>query len=226
MPDKYYLDILYPFQDKVLKIVEKLKLDFYLTGGTALGRCYLNHRYSDDLDFFVNNHKEFKKQGNSAIKALKEQWPCNVATSSDTFIRIFVEQEVKSLKLDFVNDLPSHFGELQHSSIFHRIDSWRNILSNKICALSRFEAKDIVDIVFIARHYSFEWETILNEAKEKDLWADPIEICRIINQFPINQLKTIKWINKVTIEDLKNQIATIHDDIFTGAKNSLCPKTQ
>ena len=223
MPDKYYLDTLYPFQDKVLKILENLKLDFYLTGGTALGRCYLKHRYSDDLDFFVNGHNDFKQQGNTAIKALKEQWTCDVATSSDTSIRIFVEQEEKSLKIDFVNDVPSHFGELQHSSIFHRIDSWRNILSNKICTLSRFEAKDIADIVFIARHYSFEWETILNEAKEKDLWVDPIEICQIINQFPINQLKTIKWIKKLKIEEFKKQIITIHDDIFTGAINSLYP---
>jgi len=27
--------------------------DFYLTGGTALAAFYLNHRYSEDLDFFT-----------------------------------------------------------------------------------------------------------------------------------------------------------------------------
>ncbi len=66
MQKAYYLDKLYPFQDKILKVVETLGLDFYLTGGTALGRCYLQHRYSDDLDFFVNNHNEFKKQCTAA----------------------------------------------------------------------------------------------------------------------------------------------------------------
>ena len=74
MPERYYLDTLYPFQDKILDVIGRLKLDFYLTGGTALGRCYLNHRYSDDLDFFVNNHKEFKKQCSTAINALKSRW--------------------------------------------------------------------------------------------------------------------------------------------------------
>lgn len=224
MPETYYKDLLYPFQDKILRIIESLGLGFYLTGGTALGRCYLNHRYSDDLDLFVNSHEDFKNQCNTAINALKKHWKCDVATSADTFMRIFVEAEKIALKVDFVNDLPSHFGDIQQSSIFHRIDSWRNILSNKICALGRLEVKDIADIVFIANHYRFEWETIIAEAKEKDLWVDPIEICRIIDQFPTDLLKTIKWIRTVNIQKLKKQINVIHDDIFTGSVNSLAIK--
>ncbi|MCD4795127.1 MAG: nucleotidyl transferase AbiEii/AbiGii toxin family protein [Bacteroidales bacterium] len=34
-------------------------MPFYLTGGTALVRFYLNHRYSEDLDFFVNKRKKY-----------------------------------------------------------------------------------------------------------------------------------------------------------------------
>ena len=126
-----------------------------------------------------------------------------------------------NLKLDFVNDVPAHFGQIRASSIFHRIDSWRNILSNKICALSRLEAKDLIDVVFIAMNYQFDWETIINEAKEKDLWVDPIEICRIIDQLPANLLTTIKWIENVNIDDLKKQITVVHNDIFKGSFNSL-----
>lgn len=36
--------------------------EFYLTGGTALSAFYLQHRLSEDLDFFTNNdvaEKEF-----------------------------------------------------------------------------------------------------------------------------------------------------------------------
>lgn len=217
----YYLNTLYPFQDKILKIIAPLKLDFYLTGGTALGRFYLNHRYSDDLDFFVNDHKGFKKQCSTAINALKNRWECNVATTSDRFVRIFIQQEAISLKIDFVNDVPCHFGKIQRSPIYSRIDSWRNILSNKLCAMSRLEAKDITDIVLIAKNYAFDWETIINEANQKDLWVDPIEICRIINRFPTHLLKEIKWIGDVSLDELKSQINVIHDDIFTGAVNSL-----
>lgn len=46
--------------DKILELVGKADTAFYLTGGTALGRFYLNHRYSDDLDFFVNKNTEFR----------------------------------------------------------------------------------------------------------------------------------------------------------------------
>ena len=83
------------------------------------------------------------------------------------------------------------------------------------------EVKDIADVVFIAKKYAFEWEPIVNEAKEKDLWVEPVEICRILNQFPAESLKTIKWLDKVNIEELKDQIRVLHDDIFTGASNSL-----
>jgi predicted nucleotidyltransferase component of viral defense system len=221
MPERYYLETLYPFQEKILKAIEQLGLDFYLTGGTALGRCYLNHRYSDDLDFFVNRHPGFKKQSTSVIDELKKRWDCDVAATSETFVRVFVQHEGVALKVDFVNDVASHFGSIEPSSIFNRIDSCRNILSNKLCALSRLEGKDIADIVYIAKNYAFEWETVIAEAKEKDLWVDPLEICRIIDQFPTDALKTIKWIGNVSIADLTDQIQVLHNDIFTGAANSL-----
>lgn len=41
--------------------MNKLHTPFYLTGGTAISRAYFNHRYSDDLDFFVNADENFLK---------------------------------------------------------------------------------------------------------------------------------------------------------------------
>ncbi len=61
MPDKYYSHKLYPFQDEILGKIHSLHTDFYLTGGTALGRCYLEHRYSDDLAF--RDHRRSKGKG-------------------------------------------------------------------------------------------------------------------------------------------------------------------
>jgi len=46
MQDDYYQNTLYPFQDKVLETIGKLPVGFYLTGGTALSRAYIHHRYS------------------------------------------------------------------------------------------------------------------------------------------------------------------------------------
>ena len=61
MPDKSYYNKIYAVQDEIMEIVQRQEVDFYLTGDTALSRCYLNHRYSDDLDFFINQSPDFKK---------------------------------------------------------------------------------------------------------------------------------------------------------------------
>ena len=190
--------------------------------GTALSRCYLNHRYSDDLDFFVNNHSGFKDQCNKVIAFFKQsEWDYDVATTSDTFLRLFLENDNMTMKVDFVNDVPFHYGEFEKLPIFHRVDNWRNILSNKVSALNRLEAKDIADILFTAQKYPFEWEDIILEARKKDLWVDPVEICKLIKEFPVELLLGIKWIAEIDIEKVKGAINILHDDIFYGHKNSL-----
>ncbi len=46
-----YISTIYPLQDKILKALDTANIRFYLTGETALSRCYFHHRYSDDLVF-------------------------------------------------------------------------------------------------------------------------------------------------------------------------------
>ena len=54
MDPSFYFEKFYRVQDHVLHLINALTTDFYLTGGTALSRGYLHHRFSDDLDLFVN----------------------------------------------------------------------------------------------------------------------------------------------------------------------------
>ena len=72
MPGNFYQNKLYPFQDNILQLIQNLNVSFYLTGGTVLSRFYFNHRYSDDLDFFVNANPEFKKECTLIVNRLKE----------------------------------------------------------------------------------------------------------------------------------------------------------
>jgi predicted nucleotidyltransferase component of viral defense system len=201
MPDEFYQNSLYPLQNDVLKLVEDAKLDFYLTGGTALSRCYIHHRYSDDIDLFVNENPGFKNQAEKIVYILKKQdWHVVVTTTADSFVRIMLERNKIDLKIDIVNDVPFHYGEFEKASFFSKIDNWRNILSNKICALSRLESKDIADILFISKKYQFDWEDIFNEAKEKDIWVEPLSISKLIDEFPAQKLSTIKWINPIDMD--------------------------
>jgi len=222
MLEKYYQNRVFPFQDKILQVIQEMKVPFYLTGGTALSRCYLNHRYSDDLDLFVNADPDFKTYCERVIKSMKEMpgWELQVGTVAETFVRLMLEKEGTILKIDFVNDIEFHWGGFEQCAIYNRVDNWRNILSNKFCALSRRDVKDLVDILFIAKTYHFNWEEVLDEAKQKDLWADPIEICKIIKECPLELFHSIKWISPEDIEELYLSLRGLHDDIFWGRDNS------
>jgi hypothetical protein len=100
--------MLYPLQNGTLNVVRDSGVPFYLTGGTALSRGYFGHRYSDDLDFFINDDENFH------------------------------EDEATFLKIDFVNDIVPHYGDFVETEIFPRLDNVRNILSNKLGAVFRF----------------------------------------------------------------------------------------
>jgi len=222
MPDKSYYNKLYAFQDEILKIIPRQKVDFYLTGGTALSRCYLNHRYSDDLDLFINQASDFKKQVQKVVTAFRQgRIKLEVGTAADSFLRITVLKDRMHLIIDFVNDLEFHYGGFETAEFYPKIDSWRNILSNKLCAVSRLEPKDFADLLFIAKSYTFDWPEIIEEAKSKDLWVNPLDVSRIIKKFPINLLDSVKWVIPVEKKALELQRLQMHDDIFYGRANSL-----
>ena len=158
MSESYYTNSLYPLQDKVLQVVEEIDNEFYLTGGTALGRVYLGHRYSEDLDLFVNRIPNFKQIADKIITQLKKSFPgTEIAVLFEDFARIFIPGEQHPLKIEFVNDVEFHTGDIIFTDFFSRIDSWENILSNKICALSRNDSKDVADLVFLSMKYHFTW---------------------------------------------------------------------
>ena len=223
MHDDYYQNTLYPLQDKILEIVGKLPVGFYLTGGTALSRAYLHHRYSDDLDFFVNDAPDFKSQVNILIKALADaDHPIDISVADDGFARIFVFDGDSSLKLDFVNDVPFRKGTPIVTPLFVRTDNLNNILSNKVTALGRYSTKDVADIVYICESLKFSWEIIINDASEKDLWVNPVNVAEVLERFPVEKLHEINWmIETPSHQWFNSQINQIITDILDGNENSL-----
>jgi predicted nucleotidyltransferase component of viral defense system len=203
--------------------MENLPVDFYLTGGTALSRAYLNHRYSDDLDFFVNKNPGFEHQVELIITSIrKEKLKIEIASTSDSFSRVFVYQNKGILKIDFVNDIPYRTGVPLSTSLFSKTDIVKNILSNKLTALSRLSAKDVVDIVYIALNYGFSWTEIMKEAAEKDMWINAIDASKILDSFPSGKLEEINWVNIPHDTVLfENQLRLLIADLLKGERNSL-----
>jgi len=222
MPDVFYTDKVYPFMDRVLSLLRAVESSFYLTGGTALGRHYLHHRYSDDLDLFVNQADDFRDQVKKALEVLRRGGIAfDVGTAADDFVRILARQGKTPLKIDFINDVAFHYGDLQEAAFYPRIDHWRNILSNKLCALSRREPKDMADILSIANRFPFAWPEIFREARQKDLWVEPVEISRSIQEFPMALLGAVKWVTPIDPDIFAAGLKAMHRDIFHGQANSL-----
>lgn len=219
----YYQENLYPLQDKALQRIKLVAPAFYLTGGTALGRFYLQHRYSDDLDMFVNRNDKFSELMDGIIKELQKEFQETRIQLSDTdFVRMFVTENAIELKIEFINDVKFHFHDTKSEEGF-TLDSWQNILSNKICALSRNAPKDYADILFLSLKYAFNWADIYEAAKQKDTWVNEIPSGEMINDFDVQRLSEIRWINEKTdINEFKDHFHIIARDILMAADNSLC----
>jgi hypothetical protein len=231
----FYTKSLYPFQDGILHIVKSIGAPFYLTGGTALSRYYRSPRYSDDLDLFVNDRPDFNSWVEQLFRGLagaaKDGWCRILQDRTQRFssaVQIFVESTEKGgspgtlLKVDLVNDVAPRFGDLEWDDALGRIDSWRNILSNKITALYRVEVKDVVDLWFLSKSRAFNWTEIIKEACEKEAGIDPLVLVDLLKSFPVDELSSIKWIDPVPdFRPFEKEISLMADDIFMGSRNRL-----
>jgi len=187
-----------------------------------LGRFYLNHRFSDDLDFFVNHNSTFGAEVKRIYKYLIGEMSVDTASTIDTpeFVRIWIDGEPR-MKLEFVNDVAEYCGAV----MFYQgipIDNPQNILANKLGAmLSRDEAKDVFDIVSLADHYSFDWKTMYGLATQKQLMNEQ-DILMRITTFPVDWLPEQKWLHHpVDLSSFKEKLDRIADDFILGRDNSL-----
>ena len=207
--------------------MKELNLPFYLTGGTALSRFYFHHRFSDDLDLFVNADEKYTSYVEKLISYLeKNKSSLGISinyerlTKSENHTQLFLSANEVELKIDMINDIAVYFGEFEIDKELGKIDNWRNILSNKVSALFRFEIKDYVDIWIISKNKKFNWREILLEAKQKEAGVDPVEIFNLFTSFPFENLGLIKWSSSFDSKEIEKDFSAIAGDIFHGRDNS------
>lgn len=217
-----YYRLLYVLQDTVLDVVFSLSNGFYLTGGTALNRFYQTYRYSDDLDFFTQDSVLFKEEFYEIKNRLKENnIPVKEEAVSRDFIRVTVQNNGITLKVDFVNDRVYRYGK---SKVFgtYRIDNLENTLANKVGAvIDRDEAKDIADTLLIVNNYSFQWDDILKIAEKKQVFELSDLITRL-STFPPRWLdEKVAWIGRLHPEEARQQLSIIANDITVRGENTI-----
>jgi len=189
---------LYLVQDQVLKFINELDTEFYLTGGTALSRAYLHHRYSDDLDLFVNDDQKFELYVDRIIHKLFSQPGFNleVQTREERYVRLNLDSSGEvALKLEFVNDVPSRVGEIVDHHLLGRIDTAENIFAYKITAvLSREEPKDIADIWGLCNILNLSIQDAIIGASSKAAGIFPPDLARVFYSATSDDWEVINWI--------------------------------
>lgn len=210
----YYDSVIYPLQDKAIVVFKDSP--FYLTGGTALSRGYYNHRYSDDLDYFVNDHCEFQRLVERQIEKLAALFhDIKIVIKDVNFCRVFVSEE--RLKIEMINDVPSHIGAVINNHVLGVIDSKENILANKLTALiDRALPKDIVDIYFLLKEGLNLKQSFL-DASSKAAGVSPLLTAKIFTEFNYSILnEEIKWINFISSATIKEYLNNVALAIVNG----------
>jgi predicted nucleotidyltransferase component of viral defense system len=194
----FYFNVLYPLQNEVLRLIHLLDTEFYLTGGTATSRGYLNHRFSDDLDLFVNDSPQFLLWSERIIQALNQssKWQCNVLNRDEHFIRLVLSQQQNQLKIELINDVPAHVGKIEVDTTLGRLDSKENILANKITALlGREEPKDLADVWGFCCQHGMSINDAISNAQSKAAGIFPPDLARVLDSVSYDDWQVIRWID-------------------------------
>ena len=91
------------------------RLPFVWDYGTVASRGYLDHRYSDDLDLFVNDDDRFGLWAQRIVQALvgSSEGTIAVGQQEQRFVRLTVTERGMALKIEMINDVPAHSGSLK-----------------------------------------------------------------------------------------------------------------
>jgi hypothetical protein len=204
----YYFDQLYPFQDRVLQVMQQIEIGFYLTGGTAASRGYLQHRFSDDLDFFVNDDDRFGLWAERVIQALLQNaWQCQVLMKEDRFVRLNIIDSELELKIEMINDVPARVGQVCEDPTLGRLDTAENILANKVTALlDREEPKDLADIWGFCSQKDLSLKDAITHAESKAAGVFPADLARLLCSVTQEDWQVVRWITPPPVKEFITQL--------------------
>jgi predicted nucleotidyltransferase component of viral defense system len=217
MDNSFYLNQLYPFQDQVLKLLSPTETGFHLTGGTALSRVYLNHRFSDDLDFFVNDDPFFGLWADRIIQRLSHSinWNTQIIQREERFVRLNLVQVDINLKIEMINDVPSRIGEPWVHPLLGRIDTAENILANKITAvLDRTAPKDLADIWGLCCQMKLSLKEAIIGAQGKAAGVFPVDLARVLCSATRSDWELVRWITAPNPEQFIKQLNELGQDLI------------
>lgn len=160
--------ILTPNQKFFLHEFKKSELRdaFRLTGGTALSAFYLEHRLSEDLDFF-SKEKVSLPSLERFLKSLNNILEISLSRLFDRNIFNLKMKDKSILKIEFTT---YHLINIEECVVIDNllVDSLLDITVNKLCAIAdRSDAKDYVDVYCALNNSNFSLRELINLAEKK-----------------------------------------------------------
>ena len=212
-----YFTKLYPLQDAVLAAFSATDTEFYLTGGTAASRGYLQHRFSDDLDLFVNDDQRFALWADRLIASVADQrgWDVSVGLRDLRFVRFSVSTPGIDLKIELVNDVPSRVGQVSVHPALGRLDTAENILANKLTALAdREEPKDLADVWGFCTRMELSLARALEGAHGKAAGLFPVDLARPLLSATSSDWKLVRWIEPPPAEQFLGDLRRLGEELL------------
>jgi hypothetical protein len=159
---------------------------FFLTGGSALGLFYLDHRRSYDLDLFTTETVEAKEVQNLILRvSAKIAAHCTGVRTSPDFHRFKLTRGDDREIIDMVVDRVPQVDALKASVDGIRVDTLREILANKLSTLvSRSELKDLVDLYFLEMS-GCDLLAAIPDARAKDAGWEPAVVSMLLDEMHV-----------------------------------------
>jgi len=174
--------------DNQIKILDLIKQEdsicqnFYLSGGTALAEFYLQHRLSEDLDFF--SEKEFDPQAIFVFfKKIQKEVGIKKIDVQQSFNRnlFFLNLSNDIIKTEFTY-YPFPVIEKGFSYGNLRVDSLLDIAVNKVFTIyQKPRARDFIDLYFICQLKGWDILDLVKKAKIKFDWH--VDLLQLGSQF-------------------------------------------
>ncbi|OGG00637.1 hypothetical protein A2Y99_05325 [Candidatus Gottesmanbacteria bacterium RBG_13_37_7] len=215
--------ILNAFQIKALLLFKTSELTkkYYLSGGTALAEYYLQHRLSDDLDFFTQKEQdleEIKKIINLIAKETKiSEVKFQHGFGLYTF---FLKDKKQQYKIDF-GQYP--FGPIEKlrnfSGIF--VESLYDIAVNKAHTIAfRPRLRDFIDLYFILKQdKDLTFKELVDKSFEKfEMKVDNLQLGE--NLLQVKSLRDMpRMIKKIDLVNVQNYFLNEIDNLKSNIWN-------
>ncbi len=191
-----------PLKREFLKAFFAHEKRFFLTGGSALGLFYLDHRRSYDLDLFTTQQLDWVEvDGVIRLCARQMGAALELLRDSPTFRRYRISREPFTEIIDVVLDASPQIDAEKPCFEEIRVDTLQEIMRNKITTLiSRGELKDLVDLYFLEKE-GLRIESFFEEARQKDGGLDPAMISLLLDSVTITEIPDY-MIEPLTVAEL------------------------